>query len=311
LPQAIGNKEARVTATPSPTICWAEPATGKVGEHLAWEGTPLIHHKAVYVALSRIRGNRTATAICCFEAQTGLLRWEQEVCEAVEFSETAPPRCRNHLLTLAGPNVVYCSNAGAVVALDAATGNHVWAVRYASRGLKTREGQRSPRDLCPPLAAGHRIVLAPADIDRLFCFDAATGQTLWERDGIEISHLIGVSHDRVVFTTPKGLGAVHVATGENDGGWRQPLLGNLASLGRPFIADAWVFWPTADAKLPWRAVNLLDGKLVRGPESYDAGLLRPLVTGNAALGHGCLVIATGEELVGYVPPQPPLGPPRT
>jgi outer membrane protein assembly factor BamB len=297
--------------TALPTVCWVEPASGKAGEQIAFEGTPLIHHKAVYVAQSRVKGNRTATSICCFDAQSGLLRWEQEICEAAEFSEGAPPRWRNHLLTLAGPNIVYCSNAGAVVAVDSATGNRVWAMRYPSRGVKTRDGRPSPRNLCPPLSVASGIIIAPADIDRIYCLDPLTGHTEWERDGMEIVHVVGVCQERVVFSTATGLQALNLGTGDDIVGWRQPLVGNVATLGRPFIADAWVFWPTVDDKLRWRAINIFDGNLVRGLDSIDTAVLRPLPAGNAAFGHGCMVIATGDELMGYVPPQLPIGPPRT
>jgi outer membrane protein assembly factor BamB len=290
---------------------WAVAAPRKDGEQIAFEGAPLVHQQAVYIAQSRLKGSRTLTSICCFDADTGNLRWEQDVSEASEFADDAAPRGRHHLLTLAGTSIVYCSHAGAVVAVDALSGKRVWAVRYPSQGPKTREGQPSPRDLCPAMAAGSHVLVAPADLDRLWCLEAATGRSLWEREGLQIVHLLGVSHDRVVFTTPAGLRAVHAGTGNDDGGWSQPGLGTLGSQGRGLIADGWVFWPTQDAQLPWRALNIVDGALVRGVEAHEPGLLRSLQTGNVAFGNGCLIIAAGEELLAYVPPQPPVAPPRT
>jgi outer membrane protein assembly factor BamB len=307
LPLADAGAKDAVKAVPR----WTVAAPRKEGEICSFEGAPLIYQKSVYIALSRLQGQRTATSLCCYEAATGQLRWELDLCEAPEFPDGVPARCRQHLLTQAGPYLVYASHAGAVVAVDAASGRRAWAVRYPSRGFKTRDGRPSPRDLSPPVAVGRQVLLAPADLDRLWCLDAVTGRVLWEREGVEIVHLLGVVQDRVLFTTGEGLRSISAITGDDDAGWRQPLAGTLSGYGRGFLADGWVFWPTQHAKFPWRVVSALDGALVRGGDSFDTGLLRHVATGHAAFGQGCLVIAGGEELWGYAPPQPLLGPPQT
>src|SRR5439155_3349887 len=108
---------------------------------------------SVYIVQSRLQGLHTVASVCCFHADTGLLLWEQEVLDAPEFAADQPARCRHHLLTQAGPYLVYVSHAGACVAIDAASGKRVWAVCYPGRGAKTADGGASPRDLCPARAA--------------------------------------------------------------------------------------------------------------------------------------------------------------
>src|SRR5262249_38160568 len=130
---------------------------------------PLVHDGRVYVAVTRLAGGRTQTAIACYSAETGAPRWRQEVCDSPEYEEAPAPRPRHHLLTLAGSNVVYCSHAGAVVAVDALTGKRAWAVRSPSRGPTTGEGEPSPRDLAPCVADGPRLFAAPADSDHVLC----------------------------------------------------------------------------------------------------------------------------------------------
>src|SRR5262249_39648064 len=155
---------------------------------------PLVHDGRVYIVHSRFESDRTVSAIVCYPMDRGKELWRREVCD----TKTAPVhsleerRLRHYLLTLAGGNVVYCSHSGAIVAVDAATGKRAWAVRYPSRGLETEDGDPSPRDLAPCVYAEGRVYAAPLDTNRLFCLDADTGKTLWERDGIEVVHLLGV-----------------------------------------------------------------------------------------------------------------------
>jgi outer membrane protein assembly factor BamB/tetratricopeptide (TPR) repeat protein len=271
---------------------------------LAFEGAPLVHSGKVYAVLSRLDSSQTRNWIACYEAESGKLLWRQEICATrAAKGKAAKPRYRHHLLTLAGTNVVYCTHAGAVVALDAATGQRAWAVRYLSRGPRTADEEPSPRDLAPPLAAGGRVFAAPLDSDRLLCLDANTGRTLWERDRLEVVHLLGVDKGRLVFTTPEGIRAVPVATGADRGGWAQPTEGKLPAFGRGFLAGGWVFWPTAAEKLSLRALNVADGSQEKGPDSYDPSQFHRVERGNLVFSNGCLVVAGTEVLYVYVPEE--------
>ncbi len=225
------------------------------------------------------------------------------MCDSPEYADVPGVLPRHHLLTLAASQVVYCSHAGAVVALDALTGKRAWAVRYPSRRPKTADGDPGPRDLAPCVYADHRLFAAPADSDRIFCLDPDTGQVLWERDRIEVVHLLGAARGRLIFTTPGGIRAVSAATGGDQPGWSQPAEGRLPGLGRGLLAGGWVFWPTQDPKLPLRALSQQDGGQECGQETFDPTQFRAIHPGNLALGGGCLVVAGAEELVGYVPPE--------
>src|SRR5207237_5752067 len=99
--------------------------------------------------------------------------------------------------------------------LDAGTGRLAWAVRYP-RALARVD---SPRDLNPCVYAGGRVYVAPADSDLLLCLDPVTGRVLWEREGIEVTHLLGVGRGRLIFTTrtPRaGLRAVRASDGGDE-----------------------------------------------------------------------------------------------
>ena len=283
---------------------WGVPATHKSADRVGFEGAPVVIGDSVFVVRQHQVGTQTTATLCCFAADTGEPRWEQVLCETVDLARVEQQRRRPALLTQAGPLLIYCSHAGAVVAVEADSGKRAWAVRYASRAVRDREP-------CPPLAVDRSVIVAPVDLGRLLCLDAATGQTLWERSPVDVSHLLGVCQGRLVFTTPTGLRAVLADSGADAGGWSQPALGSLPGCGRGLIAGGWVFWPTVDPLSPYRALHALDGGLIRGTQSYEPGQLQALPPGNLAYGQGCLVIATGEELWGYTVPAPPAGKPDT
>jgi len=282
---------------------WRVQASGAPGVPTVLEGAPLVHNGCVYIAVTSLVGSRTQTAIACHDAATGTARWRQEICDSPEYEEQPALRARQHLLTLAGAQVVYCSHAGAIVALDSLTGKRAWAVRYPGRGAKAGDGDAVARDPAPCVYDGGRLFAAPADSDRVLCFDPPTGRVLWERDGMGVVQLLGAAHGRLIFTTPSGIRALNAATGGDQGGWAQPDEGKLPGLGRGLLAGGWVFWPTQDSRLPLRALSQEHGSQQRGEEAFEPTQLRNLVPGNFAAGGGCLVVAGAEELVGYVPPE--------
>src|SRR5206468_9232645 len=129
----------------------------------------------IFIALSKVASRRVVTSIVCFDT-LGRRRWAREVCDCPEFEDNAPAsRSRQHLLTWTGGQIVYASHAGAIVAVDAWTGQPTWAVRYPSHG-HTVDTVTTPRELVPCVYADGRLFAAPVDIDRLFCMDAMTGR---------------------------------------------------------------------------------------------------------------------------------------
>jgi outer membrane protein assembly factor BamB len=290
-----------------PRELWHVKASADDKNPAIFEGAPLARDGRVYIALTRIVGLRSITSIVCYDT-LGRQRWSREVSDTPEFEDSDhEPRSRHHLLSWADGQIVYCSHAGAIVAVDAWTGQPTWGVRYPSRGPLTATLETSPRDLAPCLGADGRVFAAPLDSDRLFCLDANTGSISWELEGHEIVHLLGAAQGRVFATTRNGAIAVDAATGQI--AWTQPTDGRLPPMGRGLLAGSWLLWPTQDLQLPFRAVTLSAGRQRRDdarsmlpePEYFEPSMMHALPVGNVAFGHGCLVIAGQSELFVYVP----------
>jgi outer membrane protein assembly factor BamB/tetratricopeptide (TPR) repeat protein len=265
-----------------------------------FEGAPLVANGRVYAVLSRLEVGQTKSWITCYDAEKGTPLWKREVCETRAGKEPEDGRrYRHHLLTLAGTNVVYCSHAGAIVAVDAVTGNRSWAMRYASRGPLTEEGDPSPRDLAPCVYSAGLVYAAPLDSDRVFCLNADTGRLVWERNRIEVVHLLGVSQGRLLFTTPDGIRAVG-ATNKEMKGWSSADDGKLPGFGRGLLAGRWVYWPTALTSLFLKTLEVEDGFQ---REDFDPSRFHNISRGNMTFGNGCLVITETEHLSVYVPEE--------
>jgi outer membrane protein assembly factor BamB len=212
-------------------------------------------------------------------------------------------------LTLAGSNLVYAPDAGVIVALDAATGRRAWAFRYPSRGLKMDNGDPSPRGLNPVVYDSGRVFASPADFNGVLCLDARSGEKLWERKGIEVAHMIGVTKGKLILTSakteswPAGIRALEAESGADVPRWIQPGdASSLHSYGRGLLAGEWVFWPiirnTDDG--PHKEVIVLNQE--DGQPAIDAPSFWQVHAGNMAFGNGCLAVADNENLYVYVPP---------
>jgi outer membrane protein assembly factor BamB len=264
-----------------------------------FEGAPVVRDGLLHVAATRFEGGTQAmTEVRCYSADTGAPRWKADVVTARDLPPE--PRYRHHLLTLAGRHVVYASHAGAVVALDARTGRRAWAVRYPSAPAKAVGRYSPPRDLAPALYAEGRLYVAPADYDHLLCLDPETGQVLWEQSAVAV-HLLGVGSGRLIFTTPKGIRALHAADGTDAGGWQlfsdsdSP---GLPSYGRGFLAGDYVFWPTPKGiKVLSQASGAVPHDLIPGPLE----VLDRIAPGNLAYAGGILAVTDEFGLRVYLP----------
>jgi outer membrane protein assembly factor BamB len=282
---------------------WTVP--GIVRDNAFFEGAPLVAGGQIWIASARYLRDRCITSIDCFPAdetsEPPPLRWHRDVCETQE-EKPREPRYRHHLLTLAGTQLVYCSHSGAVVAVDAATGRTSWGIRYPRPNVETDEATPT-RDLAPVLFAAGRLYVAPADSDHLMCLDPATGRILWEREAMQVVHLLGVGQGRLIFATSGGLRALDAADGADV--WMVPHIGgDLTPAGRGLLLGDLILFPTTQKRSadPFAAV-VYAIRQRDGQPADDPSVLHGLPAGNLAYSNGCLAVADRFTLSLFVPPE--------
>ncbi len=288
-------------------LCWHHAASATDEPVAYWEGAPVALDEQVFIARTRVDKNPGTTSVDCYDSDSGDLRWRRDICVPAP-SEPVPlgsgtGRPRRNLLTLAGSNLVYAPDAGVIVALEAATGRRAWAFRYPSRGLKTDNGDPSPRGLNPVVYDSGRVFASPVDFDGILCLDARSGEKLWERKGIEAVHMLGTAKGKLLLTTakteswPAGIRALEAESGADVRRWIQPGdASSLHSYGRGLLAGEWVFWPiirnTDDG--PQKEILVLNQE--DGQPAINAPSFWQVHAGNMAFGNGCLAVADNENL---------------
>jgi outer membrane protein assembly factor BamB len=285
---------------------WYKALTGGLQDSPAvFEGAPVVSDGRVYIAATRFTLNKAITAIHCYavDMESGAApRWVQDVVADREEA-LSKPRLRHLLLTLAGPNVVLCAPGGTIIAVNALTGQRAWAVRCPGPKNGEQKGFPSSSVLHPPssedpcLYAEGRLYAAPSACNSLLCLDPATGQVLWERERLEVVHLLGVASGRVIFTTPRGIRAVCAVDGSDRGGWARPDYVDevgLPSWGRGLLAGRLVFWPTTYGV---KVLNQEDGT---APDDLIPLHLHNLPPGHMAYASGCLAVADAQTLSIYL-----------
>jgi outer membrane protein assembly factor BamB len=272
----------------------------QLGTGVQFEGCPLAEKDRVYLAWTVNDAGRSVLHIGCFDSSHPDKgpSWSRAV---AELPVDSPGTRRPILLTLAGTNVVVCTDAGLIVSLDATTGRPAWMYRYSTRGTRglTTDLMPSPRDVCPPVSADGRVFVAPADSEELLALDADSGMPLWTQPPVlETVHLLGVVEGRLIVTADgplRGIGAVNVVTGKIDPNW-----GSFRSAtpgGRGMILEDVVLFPTR--------TDGLQALTLQGQPIYTPAAFRKLPPGNLALAGETLVIA-GPDRMTFVR----FGPPR-
>lgn len=301
-----------------------EPAAGKPSRGLAlrwllraaqvdtetafFEGAPVVVGTQLYTAVTRFEGNRAITSIDRYDGADGddapFRRWRVDVAEVSVLGATVG-RNRHELLTLADSQLIYCTHTGLIVAVDAQTGKRTWAYRYPTRpdrpavaGIPV-PAPRAFRDLGPVVAAQGYVYAAPADAERIICLDAATGALVWQSEAVEVTQLLGVVEGRLICTTGsalRGIRAFDTRTGRD--AWIKHVDGGLTTLGRGFLTDKFVFWPTVKGL---RVLDHRNGEVVYATPADTLTPDAPLpLVGNLITAEGCLVAVTATQVHCYV-----------
>jgi outer membrane protein assembly factor BamB len=269
----------------------------------AWEGAPLVNERRLWAVYARFEGGRVLHVLACYDPadatadsdrSPGRPAWVTELCDG---SPTTGDRARQELLTLAGRHVVFCSNSGAVIAVDAATGRRAWGFRYP-RARKAAPG--AGNDPAPAVAFGGRVFVAPTDGERVYALDAETGKLVWESGHTEGARILGVARGRLIVAVAgplRGVRGLDLETGSHrtaDGGWVQAV--EVLSYGQGLVTDDVILWPTR------AGLYLINPET--GLPNTRSGTPNPRPKLGNGFGHlayadGVLVVVTHSQVCGF------------
>jgi outer membrane protein assembly factor BamB len=287
---------------------------------VAWEGAPLVSGRRLWAVYAKVESGRVLHVLACYDPADGdrapdRPAWVAELCDG-PLPAAGAERTRHELLTLAGRHVVFCSNTGAVVAVDAITGRRAWGYRYP-RAKKAPAG--AGVEPTPAVYAGGRVYVAPADGNCVTALDAETGARVWESDPTGGARILGVSRDLLVVPVGgpvPGIRGLSLETG-SVGGWSEA--DRVQTSGQGLVTDERVLWPTGDGLWFLRADTGLPERAAPKPLPPPPRLraeVRPNVSpgfGHIAYADDTLVVVTPTQICAYradpaerrPPPNPP------
>lgn len=295
----------------------------------SFEGPPVCDGQFCYLATRRVEGARSQIYLAAYALQTaagepvdfrdenarprGRLAWRTRLASAAEIGAGDLDQLTHLLVTLDGGRLYLNSNAGFVAAVAADTGKLQWLVKYPRATVHAGDPDRTEdhlfRDLVPCLAYKDLVIAAPADCDRVFALEAATGQLAWSLPAgaaDDIVHLLGAKND-VLLASGDRLYWIDANTGRLLTQFPPGSLGAAAQsvasprgLGRGVLAGDHVWFPTRES------IFVFDQRPAVTDFGWQPKLIREipltprgLTGGNLTIADGVLLIATGDRLVAF------------
>ncbi|WP_254507260.1 outer membrane protein assembly factor BamB family protein [Anatilimnocola floriformis] len=300
----------------------------------SFEGAPLIHDGALYVAMRHAEGSRSQIYVACYELSTtfaplndddddarptGRLRFRTRIASAAAVGGGNLDEISGLLLTSAHGHIYCNTNAGAIGCVEAASGKVRWVVTYPRSLFRSDDSGDSVffRDLNPCLAAGDQIIVAPQDCDRIISLDALSGQIRWQTAAgvaADATTLLGVrdntliaAGDRVYWIDARsGALLTQYTAGRPDA---SSAATSPRGLGQGVIVGDQVWWPTRENILIFGTQPARRGNEIAPPLLKEIPLVpRGLTGGNLLVAGDKLLITTGVKLAVFGP-QPPVSPP--
>ena len=269
-------------------------AIGAPEEWWSFEGPPVAEGDRLFVLANRSRPQSRLHALC-LDAATGTVLWNVPVGSPIASPPEGLAVMTHRLITHSAGRLFVQTNQGAVVCLDADDGRLQWVAWYDSR--PAREGpaanlaERNVPAAC--LCEGGVTVVAPADSDRIFAYDATSGVPLWDvalRGGGR--QLVG-AHDGMLVASGRRLFGLNLYTGQQlwTVGFEDP---PGFGAGRGLVAGRYAYWPTREDLF---VVEIASGTPVRRfPVKKALGLTGG---GNLAISKSRLLFASPDRIMAF------------
>lgn len=269
------------------------------GEGWAVEGVPLAADGRLYVALRQRDSVRTQSHVAAFDTKRGELVWQRFVAAAETFGQGTMVEYTQNLLALDEGILYFNTNFGVIAAVRARDGQVQWVTRYPQTSSADAETaatrQSSGRGLTPCLIHKGLVLAAPADADRVFALDAATGLLRWTTPrGVVagIQFLLGVGQGSLI-AAGNGLVWIDVDSGEIKARFPAGDGGDLRGHGRGVLAGKQVYWPTRDR------IYVFDQRGAQQTRQPIELVPMGLTGGNLVIARDTLLVAAADRLSAF------------
>ncbi|MCO6456136.1 MAG: PQQ-binding-like beta-propeller repeat protein [Pirellulaceae bacterium] len=264
-----------------------------------FEGTPLADSGHLYAALRRRDDVRAQLHLACFDARNQRLRWRKLVAAAETIGHGQWNERSHTLLSMQSGMLFVNTNLGVIASLRADNGQVRWITRYRRAAFHPQDSSSEDRhffrDLTPCVLYHNLVLAAPADCDRIFGLDAATGQLIWATapgQATDVVHLLGVGAGNLLASGDQ-LYWIQAETGRFLGRFPDAGRDAVRGYGRGQLAGDQVYWPTREA------LYVLDQA---GPRQTRQPI--PLAEmgvsgGNVVVAGGVLLVAGADHLTAF------------
>ncbi len=244
------------------------------------------------------------------DAATGRQRWTQALAVVdTDIRSEARRRLAGVTPSYADGVLVCTTSSSAVVGVDLTTRTLRWGYKYGrtqparppTRINLLRQSMlgRTARALdhwadTTAIIAGGRIVLTPAESDKLHCLNLIDGKTAWDPIAREDGLYVACIHaNNIIVVGRSGIRAVSLKTGES--AWPQALVLPKGSgpSGRGFVSEGQYYLPLTSAEVA--VIDLDDGKIVRRIASGNGQVL-----GNLVCREGRVVSQQGDAVACFL-----------
>ena len=275
-----------------------------------FESAPLLLGDSLVTGITRREGSTYVSRVICYDLRTGRRRWLSPVLSTSPMLiDYAANRVSCSTVVHREGKLFYHASLGVVASLDL-NGRVEWITEYPRGELRddpfAEDSPTGHRSFTPILLDDEFAYVAPADCDRIFALDSATGQLLWSTgagNGRDIHAFVGITDQHLIaageylYWINKFTGDVDCTTTRVSSSGRSRSDSSRVPAKPAAMDEHKIYWCQDREILVYRT-SLADREIAPQPDLVDRIDLSPLglSAGNLVLSDQGLIIASSDRI---------------